>query len=54
MKRDLLIFFVALVILGVIFVAYLDWLRIQPKHEHGVAQIKAHSSLHAHFKQIMH
>ncbi|MBY0575283.1 MAG: hypothetical protein K2P67_01640 [Gallionellaceae bacterium] len=53
MKKDLLIFFAALAILGVTFAKYLDWLSTQSKHEHGIAKMKVHSSQHVHFKQIM-
>jgi len=38
MKKDILIFFVAIVILGGIFAGYLNWLFIQPKP--GVVQMK--------------
>jgi len=52
MKKDVLIFFAALVILGVTFAAYLDWLLIQPRPV--VAQLKmSPPSPHAQFKPDM-
>lgn len=38
MKKDMLIFFAAIVILGGTFAGYFNWLRIQPKP--GVVQMK--------------
>ena len=38
MKKDIFIFFAVIVILGVAFTTYLDWLLIQPKPV--VAQLK--------------
>lgn len=42
MKSDILIFIIALVILGSTFADYLNWLYIQPRP--GVVQAKAPSS----------
>ncbi len=52
MKNDLLIFFAALVVLGVTFATYLDWLLTQPRPV--VAEVKVPlPSPHAHLKPDM-